>query len=79
MAREIASGQADFSISTASARSVVPFGLVTFLRRMAASSVLAASSAPEPETVWRAISRARSAGMPCSMAAASSSSASRNT
>ena len=52
MAREIVAGQAASSIITASARSVVPAGLVTLRRRVAASSSLAASSAPEPATVY---------------------------
>ena len=68
-AAEIARGHASSAISTESARSVVPFGLVTARRSAAASSSLAASSAPEPDTVCRASRRARSAGMPCSIAA----------
>ena len=44
-----------------------------------ARQALAASNAPDPDTVWRASRRARSAGIPCSMAACSISSASRNT
>ena len=66
MALLTAAGQASDAISTANARSVVPPGLVTAMRRAAASSGLAASSAPEPDTVCRASSRARSGGMPCS-------------
>ena len=56
-----AAGQASAAISTDSARSVVPPGLVTARRNSAASSALAASSAPDPDTVCRASSRARSA------------------
>ena len=72
-------GQALASISTDKAACVVPPGLVTATRKAAASSELAASSAPEPDTVCRASSRARSGAIPCSMAAFSISSASRNT
>ncbi len=48
MARLTEAGQASGAISTASARSVVPPGLVTARRMAAASSSLAASSAPDP-------------------------------
>ena len=58
---------------------VVPPGLVTLRRSTAASSALAASSAPDPATVSRASLRASSGGIPCSIAACSISSASRNT
>jgi hypothetical protein len=51
IARLIAAGQASGAISTFSAASVVPAGLVTARRSAAASSLLAASSAPDPATV----------------------------
>ncbi len=60
IARRIVAGQASVAISTANACSVVPPGLVTATRRAAASSSLAASSAPDPATVCRASRRARS-------------------
>ena len=44
MASRISSGSPPCPISTASARSVVPLGLVTLTRSCAASSALAASS-----------------------------------
>ena len=50
------------AISTDSAAAVVPPGEVTFLRSTAGESGLAASSAPEPATVCRARSSARSSG-----------------
>ena len=62
MASAISRGQAFSAINTASARSVVPPGLVTARRSAAASSVLAASNAPEPATVTRASCRAKAAG-----------------
>src|SRR6185312_12247606 len=73
------SGRALASIRIFSAAAVVPPGLVTATRSAAASSGLAANRAPEPDTVWRASIRARSGGIPCSTAAFSINSASRNT
>ncbi len=67
------------AISTASAAWVVPPGLVTFWRKTAGGSALAAASAPLPTTVPRAIGQARAAGRPALIAALARVSISRKT
>ena len=62
-----------------SASSVVPFGLVTFWRRVAAGSSERRASSPDPDTVTRARRIASSAGRPASSPAFARHSISRNT